>query len=83
MRLRWIKISSGVWVDEDAFYSVRLRGRDRDGNRLAKPVFEAWTIFPGCMSRELGEAPDLVGAKRLAQLDNNDMYADPGSEEAA
>ena len=83
MRLLWIKISAGVWVDEDAFYSVRRRSRDRDGNRLAEPVFEAWTIFPGCMSRELGEARDPAGAKRLAQLDSDDMYADPGSEEAA
>ena len=82
MKLRWTKVSAGVWVDEDAFYSVRRRSRDRDGNRLASPVFEAWTIIPGCMSRELGEAPDPAGAKRLAQLDNNDMFA-PGVKEAA
>lgn len=82
MRLRWVKISSGVWVDEDAFYSVRLRSHDRDGNRLADSVFEAWTIFPGCMSRELGEAPDLVGAKRLAQSYSNGLHADPREEAA-
>ena len=78
-RLRWVKVCSYVWVDDSAFYAIRLRTR----NRSVPAYYEVNTSYPGCMAQEIGAAGSLAEAKAIVQLDHDGLYAEPGREEAA
>ena len=80
MKLQWVKIASGVWVDRDAFYCIRRRsagGHDWIGFE-DRDIYEAHETYPGCPVEVIGVQTDLVHAKIDCQL-----HWDTGGEAAA
>ena len=75
MKLRWVKIAAGVWVDRDAFYCIR-RFTDIVADADA---YEASEAYPRCLVEALGAAASLPEAKRLCHAHADELF----SEEAA
>jgi len=80
VKLRWVKINCGLWVDREACYCIRWRPAgchdfiDIDGD-----AFEAREMFPGCPVETVAAAASLPAAKAACQEHYDELF----SEEAA
>ena len=81
MRLRWIKISTGIWVDCCGFYCIRHRtGGYHDYEDFAgRDIYEARETYPGLPVDLVAIDTDLRRVKRACQA----HYDGTGIEEAA
>ena len=78
MKLRWVKVSDGVWVDAIAFYCIRRRAAGyHDFVNVAGDAgaYEATEIFPGCLVEALGATDRLPAAKALCQRHYDSLRA--------
>ena len=81
MRLRWIKVNAGIWVDCCGFYCIRRRtGGYHDYEDFAgRDIYEARETYPGLPVELVAIDTDLRRAKRACQA----HYDGTGIEEAA
>ena len=81
MKLRWVKVSDGIWVDRDAFYCIRYVSASRHdwADCEGRCAYEASETYPGCPVEPLGAALDLPAAKALCQAHSDELF----DEEAA
>ena len=81
MKLQWVKIASGVWVDRSTFYCIRRRSAGEHGwiGFEDRDIYEAHETYPGCPVEVIGVQADLAHAKVDCQL----HFDTSGMEEAA
>ena len=78
MKLRWIKINHGIWVDRDGFYCIRRQScSPRPPHELlSRPLYRAWETYPGLPVEAVGTGFDLAAAKAICQARSDRVLGD-------